>query len=294
MVIDWRSPFQTAPAEADSSAAVRQLVAGGSALEVDIAAGAGAGQAVVSVQSSDWFFVPEPRPAARIRLICLPYAGGAPWTFRAWPAALPPDIEVCTAYLPGRGKRVKEAVPTCMHTLAQVLRQALQPKLDKPYAIFGHSLGALLGYSLAQALERAGDPAPQHVFVSGCPAPAYCAQRPPIHELDDEKLINAVAQHQGIPRHVLETPELLALTTAMLRADFRLAASYGTGATSLIESPITAFFGSGDSDTTRESTAQWQTHTNGRFNVRGFPGDHFFLHEYTADLLAAVQAELGL
>ena len=93
-------------------------------------------------------------PQARLRLFCFPYAGGSALMFRTWSNALPADVEVCPVQLPGRSTRLTERPFTELSPLIQVLAQALSPLLDKPFAFFGHSLGALVGFELARQLRR--------------------------------------------------------------------------------------------------------------------------------------------
>ena len=91
---------------------------------------------------------------ARLRLFCFPYAGGSALIFRSWSNVLPADVEVCPVQLPGRGTRLMERPFTDLSSLIQVLAQALSSLLDKPFAIFGHSLGALVGFELARQFRR--------------------------------------------------------------------------------------------------------------------------------------------
>ena len=118
-----------------------------------------------------WIAGRKPNPLARLRLFCLPYAGGSALIFRAWSNALPADIEVCPIQLPGRSTRSKEQPFTEISALIQVLAQALSSLLDRPFAIFGHSLGALIGFELARQLRRQYSLSPVRLFVSGGRAP---------------------------------------------------------------------------------------------------------------------------
>src|SRR6266508_329155 len=97
-----------------------------------------------------WISCPRPNPRAAMRLFCLPYAGGGPQTYYKWSPALPTAVEVCPIQLPGRANRLAERPFTSLPHLVQALAGALRPQLDKPFALFGHSLGALLGFELAR------------------------------------------------------------------------------------------------------------------------------------------------
>ncbi len=106
-----------------------------------------------------------------MRLFCFPYAGGGVHVFRAWADNLPKTVEVCPIQLPGRGARMMEAPYTRMVPLVHAAAEALLPHLDKPFAFFGHSMGALVSFEVARWLRRQTGPEPIRLFVSGCFAP---------------------------------------------------------------------------------------------------------------------------
>src|ERR1039458_7197841 len=101
-----------------------------------------------------WISCRRPGPEARLRLFCFPYAGAGALIFRTWSDGLPADVEVCPVQLPGRGTRLMERPFTQLSLLIEALAQALVPFLDKPFAFFGHSLGALVSFELARRIRR--------------------------------------------------------------------------------------------------------------------------------------------
>ncbi len=238
----------------------------------------------MAVSPTDGFFVPQVRPDARIRLFCVPYAGSWPWAFRDWPAHLD-GVEVCVCYLPGRRKVPTEApVAACMQTFVAELRNTMLPLLDRPYAIFGHSLGALLAFELAGVLERSGAPPPLRLFVSGCVAPARHVKRPPIHELADDQLIDMIQQWNGTPAAALTNPGLLKLTIKLLRSDLKLVHAQPMQTIS-VGCPITAFAGTSDPEASPEDIAEWRVYTRDHFDTHDLPGGHFFVHTQAQELL---------
>src|SRR5262245_64119475 len=90
-----------------------------------------------------WLLFPKPNPGASVRLFCFHYAGGSAQTFHTWPAELPPTLEIGMVQLPGRGQRIAEPKMTRLLPISRIVAQALEQYLDKPFAFFGHSLGAL-------------------------------------------------------------------------------------------------------------------------------------------------------
>jgi medium-chain acyl-[acyl-carrier-protein] hydrolase len=239
---------------------------------------------------AEWFFVPRPRPAARLRLFCLPYAAGWPWAFRGWPAGLGEDIEVRAICLPGRGRRT-DAAAASIDELVAGLCDAMG-QLDLPYALYGHSFGALVAFELAAELERQGAPLARRVFVSGSTAPGTHTARAPLHELSDDELAVEMLALNTAPSPALADPSVLATTLALFRADLRLAEQHRFRAAAL-SSPLTAFFGEEDPSATAAEVARWRDFARGEFELRGFPGDHFFVHSQQDRLLEAIQQGLA-
>lgn len=240
---------------------------------------------------AEWFFVPRPHPAARLRIFCLPYAAGWPWAFRGWPAGLGADIEVCAICLPGRGRRT-DAAAASIDELVAGLCDAMEPKLDLPYALYGHSFGALVAFELAAELERQGAPLPRRVFVSGSTAPGTHTSRAPLHELPDDALAAEMLALNTAPSPALADPSVLATTLALFRADLRLAEQHRFR-DAILSSSLTAFFGEDDPSATAAEVARWQAFARGGFELRGFPGDHFFVHSQQDLLLEAIQQGLA-
>src|SRR5215470_3991894 len=121
--------------------------------------------------TSSWFAFPRRNPQARLRLFCFPHAGGGSSIFRSWPAELPWDIEVCSALLPGRESRLREPPFTRIAPLVTELGEVLLSYLDRPFAFFGHSMGAFIAFELIHELKRRNVTGPTHLFVSGAGAP---------------------------------------------------------------------------------------------------------------------------
>ncbi|MBC6472534.1 MAG: thioesterase [Hormoscilla sp. GM102CHS1] len=132
-----------------------------------------------------WIKYLKPNPKAQRRLFCFPYAGGSAGVFRSWPDSLPPTVEVCAVELPGRGTRIKDAPFTRMEPLVEAIALALLPELDKPFAFFGHSMGALVSFELARLLRKRGDRQLSHLSISGRSAPQIPDPEPPIHALPE-------------------------------------------------------------------------------------------------------------
>ena len=228
-------------------------------------------------------------PQASIRLFCFPYAGGGASVFARWMRDLPPDIEVCPVQLPGRENRISETCLSSVEEVAAQAAEALAPCFDMQFAFFGHSLGALIVYELAQTLRRVRNIQPQKLIVSAHRAPQVPFPRAPTWRLPDADLKQRLLELNGTPKEVLLHPELLELILPMIRADFRLDETYThPGNYEPLDCPITAFGGLQDPETSAADLQSWREMTRGQFEFKSLDGDHFFIHSQAAALMNEV------
>lgn len=244
------------------------------------------------VPVSVWFPYRQPRRKARLRLFCFPYAGGGASLFRPWLEALPSEIAVVPVQLPGRENRLLEPPVTQLSRLVDLLAEALAPYLDLPYACFGHSMGALIGFELIRLFRRKGYPLPVHLFISARSAPQLLDLDPPLHALPDQAFIEELRRLQGTSEEILQCPELLQILLPLLRADFALCQQYAYQPEPPLACSLTAFGGIQDQEISRADLLAWREHTSGSFRLRFFAGDHFFVHTERAALLEAVGRDL--
>ncbi|MYW05267.1 alpha/beta fold hydrolase [Streptomyces sp. SID3343] len=238
-----------------------------------------------------WVTLPRPRPDAEIRLYCLPYAGAGASAFRGWPAALAAlgPYEVAPIQYPGRETRLRE------HPFIDVDAMAAEvaASVDRPYAVFGHSIGGRLAFELCRRLRALGGPPPLRLFASGCPAP----QHPPAairdSDLPDDEFVARVDGMGGLPAGVLADPELRELVVPVLRSDFAMVDDYEYVPQPALAHPVTAFVGDADPEATAATAAGWREQTASRFALHVLPGDHFFVHSARRALLAALVADLA-
>ncbi|TMC05161.1 MAG: thioesterase [Chloroflexi bacterium] len=239
--------------------------------------------------TATWLGPPGPRPED-VALYCLPYAGGGVGVYREWRGRIP-GVEVVPVHLPGRNGRIRERPYTSVDELVGDLATAMEPRLHRPFAVFGHSMGALLAFELTRQLRRRGLPRPRVLFASGAVAP----QRRRRKEVasDPRELIMRIRDLGGPGLEALRNPELLRLVLPWLRADFQLVDGYVYQDQPPLDCPIHAFCGSRDPEVSGEDAEGWLAQTSAGGAVRVLPGDHFFLDESREALLAAVGGEIG-
>ncbi|MFJ5552099.1 thioesterase II family protein [Streptomyces sp. NPDC093225] len=234
---------------------------------------------------SAWFRTFAPRPAAALRLICFPHAGGAASAYRGWAELLPPSIEVTAVQYPGRQDRIMVDPPADMDTLVREITAEIGPLLDRPVAFFGHSMGGTVGYEVARALPRELRPALVHFFPSARKAPHDCAPLAPEYRGDDG-ILRYVAGLGGNAGLLVAHEELRELALYVLRADFHLIDTYAHRPGAPLACPVTAVTGSYDAACTSADAAAWATYTTGAFDRRELPGGHFYLESAPEELLA--------
>lgn len=240
-----------------------------------------------------WMTCPHPRPDARLRLLCFPFAGGAASAYRTWWQELPADVEVRPIQLPGREERRREQPFARLTPLVRALADAVAPRLAPPFAFFGHSLGALVAFELARELRRRRAPLPVHMFVSGRRAPHLPLPEPLIHRLPEPQLLAAIRRFGGTPDAVLREPELMAMVLPIVRADFGVNEGEPFVREEPLSCPITAYSGLSDEHATVADVDAWREHTTGAFSRETFPGGHFFPATAKSALLRSLGQALG-
>ena len=242
---------------------------------------------------SNWLQRLVPRPDAPQRLFCFHHAGGGAAAFRLWPARLA-DFDVCAVQLPGRANRFVEPPMTDVGAVVDALVPVVLPLLDRPYALFGHSMGSAVAYALAERLHAQGAPLPQRLFVSGRQPPHRPFEEWSMSGMSDTAAIDAVQRSfGGLPAEVLATPELIEMMLPTLRADFALLEGHRPASVTPLPVPIVALGGSDDPCADDAHMRPWQGYTAHPLRVRRLPGGHFYIDTALDEVLALVRAECG-
>ncbi|MDO0939357.1 alpha/beta fold hydrolase [Streptomyces sp. DG2A-72] len=222
-----------------------------------------------------------------LRLVCFPHAGASATAYLRLSRTLPEGLDVLSVQYPGRQDRRQERPFTSLTALAKAVAGELAPFADRPYAFFGHSMGAVVAYETARLLAERRLPGPQRLFVSGRGAPG---PRPNVHDrlATDADVLAAVRRLGGTEQTVLDDPELLELVLPVLRADYRALGSYTWMDGPALTVPVTALIGNSDPVVTVQEAVEWREHTRGAFSLEVFPGGHFYLDDQLTGVATAI------
>lgn len=231
----------------------------------------------VGASEQTWIFGNQPTLRSRWRLFCFPNAGGGASAYIPWVRGLAPAIEVCPVQLPGRENRLGERPISHMDEMVQKLAQALLPYWGKPFAFFGHSMGALIAFSLARHLRQQGLPLPEHLFLSAYRAP-HLPPKDRLHGIAEEELVQKMLTLNGTRQEVFANPELRRLLLPIFRADFELCETYTCTPEPPLALPVTVLGGMEDTRAGQKELEGWCEYTSQPLRLQMLPGDHFFCH----------------
>lgn len=241
---------------------------------------------------NSWVTCPQPNPQAKIRLFCLPYAGGSAIIFRTWPNHLPPTIEVCPIEIPGRGRQIKLPPYRKIEPLVEEIGKNIIPFLDKPFAIFGHSMGGLVSFELIRFLRSNYNLSPLHLFISARNAPQVTPIKKPIYNLPDDEFWQEICDFNGTPDEVIDNSDIIEFFLPILRADFTILDTYVYQEQPAFDFPISVFGGLQDKVYTDYELAAWQEQTTAAFSLHKLEGNHFFIREHEKVLLQYISKKL--
>ena len=229
-------------------------------------------------------------PDAARRLVCFPHAGGAASYYRPVALAIDASVEVLAVQYPGRQDRRRERTVDDIERLADLVVDELVPWCDRPFGLFGHSMGAMVAYEVARRLESRGVE-PAVLFASGRRAPSRHRESA-VHLLDDAGVKVELLRLSGTGTALLDDEDMLAMILPALRGDYRAVESYRHRPGPPLSCPVCVLVGEDDTEVTAEEAADWRYHTDGGFDLRVFPGGYFYLDQHAQTVLRLVEAGL--
>jgi surfactin synthase thioesterase subunit len=230
----------------------------------------------VDLDPKAWIRRYRPAPEAATHLVCFPHAGGSASFYLPVATALTPRVDVLAVQYPGRQERRRETRIEDIATLAEHIHAALRTQIDRPVALFGHSMGAILAFEVARLLERDQDVELVRLFASGRRAPST-HRNETVHLRDDDGLVGELRSLSGTDSQILGDDEMLRMVLPAIRSDYRAIETYRGAPDSTVACPITVLVGDTDDHVTPREAEQWRQHTTGEFTTHSFTGGHFYL-----------------
>jgi len=238
-----------------------------------------------------WLRRYAPAPEADTVLVCFPHAGGSATFYASMARALAPAIDVLAVQYPGRQDRRATPCIDDLGTLAAAVLPSITPWTGRRIALFGHSMGAVVAFETARLLEEAGVDIAS-LIVSGRRAPSRHRDEF-VHRRDDDGMIEELKSLAGTDTAVLGDEELIRMVLPAIRGDYRAAESYRYRPGAPLRCPVVALTGDNDPKAGLDEVEAWQEHTAGRFRFRQWPGGHFYLSQYQAEVLDLLRSEVG-
>ncbi|MBL1082484.1 thioesterase [Streptomyces actinomycinicus] len=223
-----------------------------------------------------WIRRYHPRPDAAARLVCLPHAGGSASFYHRVSAGMPPFVDVLAVQYPGRQDRRGEPCAASIGELAEQVTSVLLPWTDRPLLLFGHSMGATLGFEVARRLQRDHGVVPRALFASARRAPS-CPRDESVHLRDDDGLVAEMRLLSGTDSAILDDEELIRMALPAIRADYRAAETYVYEPGPNLRCPVVGLVGDDDPKVTVDEARAWSRHTDASFGFHVFKGGHFYL-----------------
>jgi surfactin synthase thioesterase subunit len=226
----------------------------------------------------------------KINLFCLPFAGGSLFSYRSFVQKAPHSLNIISLELPGRGRRVQENLCTDLFDLVEDVFRQIQHRLDHPYAIYGHSMGSVLGYLLTRKICQLGLPQPLHLFFTGRRGPCLGIQEQ-LYKLPRPQFVEKLRELGGSSEEVLSNADVMDFFEPVLKADFQALETYQYQHSVPLDIPIIVMIGS-EENTTPEMAMAWQRETRQELELKIFKGHHFFIFDHVEEILEIVANKL--
>jgi surfactin synthase thioesterase subunit len=227
----------------------------------------------------------------KVNIFCLPFAGGSRYSYQGYEKYATAQVTIIPVDLPGRGSRFSEPLLQNVHDMAGDIFQQLCPRLHEPYALYGHSMGALLSYLLTKRILQEGLPAPLHLFLTGRAAPSVIKHETAIHALPKHEFFEALAKLGGCPEELLRNEDLKDCFEPIIRSDLGALHSYRYEQSLPFHIPVTVITGLQENITLEEALA-WQQESAALVTVRRMAGDHFFIYDHEKEIVQLMANQL--
>jgi surfactin synthase thioesterase subunit len=228
----------------------------------------------------------------KVNLYCFPFAGGSKYSYGGYIRAAPAFLNIVPVEIPGRGMRANEPLLTRLERIADDIFEQIKDQLnDQQYGLYGHSMGALLGYLVTKKIVQAQLRQPLHLFFTGCIAPSLTYRDLVDHSLPKAEFFERVKELGGSTDEIWSNEDLMTFFEPILRADFEAVASYRYTPSVPFSIPVSIVIGKEEKASYDEAMA-WQKETTEPVEVKQLPGNHFFIFEHEQEILKMIAGKL--
>lgn len=214
--------------------------------------------------------------------------------YKPWADLLTANCELYSVQLPGRDSLTSEEPISDIKPLVERLFTAISPFLNIPYVFIGHSLGAIVSYSLINKLRLAGHKEPLLFIPSARHGPKLPERNKQLHNLSDSEIIQNLKRYDGLPDGLLDSPEMASIYLPRIRADFSVTENYRFQNELPFDCPILAIGGDRDKAVNINELTAWGAHTTTQFSCKQFSGGHFFIFEQQSRVVSYIMDEVNL
>lgn len=244
--------------------------------------------------TNPWIRLQQKNPAAKMNLICFPFAGGFAEYYLPWRSHMPNELQLCPMQLPGRSYRFQESMYTNIQQLLAVMLPVIEAIIfDKPYIIFGHSMGGYIIYELCKTLQQLQLPLPKLLVVSSIPAPKFWMARKFLSELSEKEFSDFFFDLGGFHPELLKHEKFIQMQMLLLRNDILLCESCRYEKSANFPFPILALGGKEDEYVNSASITDWACESTADFQLEIFPGRHFYLNDYYVHVLNLIHQRMA-
>ncbi len=237
------------------------------------------------INTSNWYMKHKKNPSALLRFFCFHHSGGGASAYYSWAEQLSPYIELVAIQLPGRENRFTEPLINNLNDITTHLAKGFSYYIDKPFFVFGHSLGALISFEFIKSIHQLYSLIPCHMIISATKAPHLPFRMKYLSQLEDHKLKEELNIYDGIDERILNDTELLDLFLPIIKSDFSIYEKYKFLESKPISCDILALSGEQDQTVTQEEILAWSEYTSGKFEHISFPGKHFYIKDHQKKIL---------
>ncbi|WP_141096801.1 thioesterase II family protein [Photorhabdus luminescens] len=227
---------------------------------------------------------------ADIRLYSIHHAGGSHMLYRSWAHLLPGWIKCIALEVPGRGMSFGEPLPKSMEQVIELFLHQIQT--DKPFAIFGHSMGGFIAYELTLRLQSLAIP-PVWLGISAC-KPPHLKNKENLSRasFNDDELIEYLEKLGG-SKDFCDDQVVMKMMLDIVRSDFRIIESWCMSDLKVSDkTTVHGFSGLSDAVVTPQMISCWKDYVSGEFLHSTFDGDHFYLNNFSSRLINKIVNDL--